>query len=550
MKKFKTLLSFAIALCSVGVLSSGGMEVKNVEAEETRNYTKVTSSVDDLTGYYLIVCEGKNDIYDGNSSGKFHDAGCLVKLAEKTISDGKIEGDYDNYTFTIEKIDDTYYSIRSNSGYYIGNDTTSNKTEYSEDNVYKNEIVINSGNATITGTGGKKLLHNSSSDYYRYYSSGTPIQLYKSNKQYEAPAVVPEAKISVTGNAYTKANGDNITFTSVLKNVEPVPEPVYTSSDDTIARFEGNELVPVKSGKVTATVTYTVGETNYSDSIDVVVYPDNTNPLTVAEALQVCEFTGSTETPYKYTVRGIVSDAVYSSKYNNTDAILNDLYGDDKIVIFRAAANSADDIINGKYYEFIGNLQIFGETREITNCSTSDYKVLTLPLGYAYQDTKVSTQLSFAFEKDAEGTFGGFTNMSLNFRTNLDFSEYTKGIDFTEAGMMIVKGSDVSATYSKKTAEALPEGAIKATQTNYGKEFIVRLEDIPVADWEKQVTVVPYILIEGTYYFGTAGVTSVIETADVYASSDATITMSDESVVNVKDVAAAIADYYIKSLGE
>ena len=42
MKKCKMLLSFAIALCSVGVLSSGGMEVKNVEAEETPGvYTHV-----------------------------------------------------------------------------------------------------------------------------------------------------------------------------------------------------------------------------------------------------------------------------------------------------------------------------------------------------------------------------------------------------------------------------------------------------------------------------------------------------------------------------
>ena len=52
------------------------------------------------------------------------------------------------------------------------------------------------------------------------------------------------------------------------------------------------------------------------------------------------------------------------------------------------------------------------------------------------------------------------------------------------------------------------------------------------------------------YTTGTAGVTSVIDTADVYASSDATITLSDESVVNVKDVAAAIEDYFIINLGE
>ena len=44
MKKFKSLLSFAIALCSVGVLSSGGMEVKKVEAEGIESVLTISSS--------------------------------------------------------------------------------------------------------------------------------------------------------------------------------------------------------------------------------------------------------------------------------------------------------------------------------------------------------------------------------------------------------------------------------------------------------------------------------------------------------------------------
>lgn len=163
------------------------------------------------------------------------------------------------------------------------------------------------------------------------------------------------------------------------------------------------------------------------------------------------------------------------------------------------------------------------------------------------ETSQVSSQLSFGFTKENGETpvYTGFNGMSLNFKTNVDFTGKTKGTDFTEAGMMFVKGSDVSATYSKKTAVALPEDAKKATQTDYSKEFIVRLGDIPVSDWETDVTVVPYILIDGTYYFGTASATNVIEVAGAYSSSEATITLSDESVVNVKDVAAAIEDFYI-----
>ena len=197
--------------------------------------------------------------------------------------------------------------------------------------------------------------------------------------------------------------------------------------------------------------------------------------------------------------------------------------------------------VNAIKFTFNSSNQIGIQSLSITYKLNGSTVEKTLSENYSELST-ISSQLSFGFTKEMKETvtYTDFTNMSLNFKSEFDFTGNTQGTDFTEAGMMIVKGSDVSATYSKKTAEALPEGAIKATQTNYGKEFIVRLEDIPVANWETQVTVVPYILIEGTYYFGTAGVTSVIETAAAYASSDATITLSDGSVVNVRDVAAAI----------
>lgn len=545
MKKFKMLLSFAIALCSVGVLSSGGMEVKNVEAEETPGVYTHAFTTKPSTGNNITL------------SG-----------VEWTISATTLNGYNKDYAGV------QFGSSKANGSINL---KSSGDWEYNEKyNTIKSiELYLNRGGSSVTPSvkiGGIEAKSDGVEVLKTYKIAGdwkkatkvtfTPdstktgiveINIESIKAGYIGAMVItaeegkpnPSASISIAeGNEYTKVNGDNIKFTSELKNVETAPDPVYTSSDETIARFEGNELVPVKSGKVTATVTYTVGEKNYSNSIDVVIYPDNTNPLTVAEALQVCELTGTTEAPYEYTVRGIVDSTKFYDSNSTITAEIKDFGGEDLLKIYKVEVNSSSDIVVGEYYSFTGGLFTYvdksgNKTPEMQNLAIGDYEKLSL-IQNDFQKTTVSSQLSFAFEKDAEGTFGGFTNMSLNFRTNFDFSAYTKGTDFTEAGMMIVQDSDVSAEYSKKTAEVLPKGAKKATQTNYGKEFIVRLEDIPVANWETQVTVVPYILIEGTYYFGTAGVTSVIETAAAYASSDATITLSDGSVVNVRDVAAAI----------
>ncbi|MBE6582394.1 MAG: hypothetical protein E7648_03925 [Ruminococcaceae bacterium] len=150
----------------------------------TPTFTKVTSTLDDFSGTYLIVYEaGKlalngQNVVDGDKN-----------TVDVALENGVITGDYLDYTFTITK-DETNYIIQSASGKYIGRASASNGMHISDTEKYthSNISIDESGNAVITSSGGYVLRFNAASDEMRFrYYNGTqkPIALYK---LVEAPA--------------------------------------------------------------------------------------------------------------------------------------------------------------------------------------------------------------------------------------------------------------------------------------------------------------------------------------------------------------------------
>ena len=143
MKKSKLLLSFAIAPCSVGVLSSGGMEVKKVEAAETAYKTLTFSSetnskgvssysgewsatIDGFTwtiknfnnnnnGWSYVKCGSKNNAYVGEIiTGSYIDEKIekvVVKVDSCTVSSvnstSLVVSDDENFSNVIETVDVT-----------------------------------------------------------------------------------------------------------------------------------------------------------------------------------------------------------------------------------------------------------------------------------------------------------------------------------------------------------------------------------------------------------------------------------------------------------
>ncbi len=169
MKKF--LLSiFAVMLAVLGV--------------QAQSYVKVTSAPADWSGDYLIVYEAGNVAFNGGLTT----LDATSNTVAVTISNGEIAATdaINKAKFTIAK-SGTTYTIKSASGYYIGNNSNSNTLTSSTGTSYSNTITLNNdGTAHIVGKGTSVLRYNASSGQYRFryyksssYASQKAIALYK-----------------------------------------------------------------------------------------------------------------------------------------------------------------------------------------------------------------------------------------------------------------------------------------------------------------------------------------------------------------------------------
>lgn len=212
-----------------GIKSSVASETYTITSGETPvgdgDYVKVTSNANLTSGEYLIVYEMEGEsrkygfLFDGSLS-------TLDAIGNSYAGEDLLGVDILDYTIEatpqvdarIFTIDVTAGTIKSASGYYIGNTSNSNSLQYSTTDVYTNTISIdNDGNAVIESSGGAFLRYNSDSnqDRFRYYKSASyfnqqPIALYKKvDKPVEQPT--------------------SITLRDLCQN--GVPDKTYTISD-------------------------------------------------------------------------------------------------------------------------------------------------------------------------------------------------------------------------------------------------------------------------------------------------------------------------------
>lgn len=157
----KILLSFFLSLAVfLGLQAQGYI------------YEKVTTAPVDWSGDYLIVYEAGSLAFDGS----------LAKLdASKntigvTISDGTIAVNdaADAAKFTIEASGGGY-TIKSASGYYIGQTSNANGLASNESTTYVNTLSLNTDATVNVVSGGAYLRYNATSgqERFRYYKSTT-----------------------------------------------------------------------------------------------------------------------------------------------------------------------------------------------------------------------------------------------------------------------------------------------------------------------------------------------------------------------------------------
>ena len=152
---------------------------KPVESGESA-YIKVETEQEDWSGTYLIVCESSGKAFNSSlgKSALFPTDG--LNVVDIAINDSKIAHNEVNeqYEFVVAKYNEGY-SIKSKSGYYIGNKISSgdfigvaSTTEMSFKFEYKNEH-------SPLRMNGAYLCYDNSSGFSYSNSQHTPIQLYK-----------------------------------------------------------------------------------------------------------------------------------------------------------------------------------------------------------------------------------------------------------------------------------------------------------------------------------------------------------------------------------
>ena len=171
-------------------------------------YVKVTSTADLTSGQYLIVYEDGNVAFNG---------GLDVLDVENNTIDVTINEDEitaTNVTSAAEfTIDITAGTIKSASGYYIGQNSNANGLASSTTVEYTNTISIdNEGNAVVVSSGGAYLRYNSASNQnrFRYYKSSSytaqkAIQLYK-----KVEATTETYTLEIDGYAEGSEGGYNL----------------------------------------------------------------------------------------------------------------------------------------------------------------------------------------------------------------------------------------------------------------------------------------------------------------------------------------------------
>jgi len=229
-------------------------------AQVTYSYVKVTKSLADWSGDYLIVYTTGNLAFDGSLETLDASGNTIaVNITNNCIA---ANATTDASKFTIEEYEDGY-SIKSASNKYIGNASNSNGLTASDDQM-ENTISYNEGNIDIVSAGGAYLRYNSTSgqERFRYFKSSSytnqkAIQLYKRTAN-DVPSF--NTITEVTG---TTTIGDDIPATTCVIVENGAVLTFNGENQGTAANLiieDGGQLI--HNGNVTATLKKNVAGYN------------------------------------------------------------------------------------------------------------------------------------------------------------------------------------------------------------------------------------------------------------------------------------------------
>ena len=285
-KAFKRILSVAIGLC-IALMGMFVMPTITASAE-TKKYVKVTSAPTDWSGEYLIVYEAGKVIFDGSRTTL--DAASNTQSV--TISNNAIMAD-NNYSFTIAK-SGSNYTVKSASGFYIGQTSNANGLKSNETTTYANTISLNSDGSVNLVSGGAYLRFNAASGdmRFRYYKSSTytgqkAICLYKLEENTSTDTTEQQTALNEV-DSYMRLS---YSYKAKTEMQEVKPTITDTLTLDTIGIKTYNSYTDWSGKQFVSDAVYAGNNFNNNDSIQLRSSNSNSGIITTASGGKVKKIT-------------------------------------------------------------------------------------------------------------------------------------------------------------------------------------------------------------------------------------------------------------------
>lgn len=459
----KRILSLITVVCLafIGVFTAPTRSAKAAEAEEA--WTLVTDASNLAVGDTVFIA-AKDSAVALSTNQKSNNRGQTTITKDTANNTATLTSDVQQLTLEAGTKDNTF-AFKTDNGYLYAASSSSNqlKTQTAKnDNSSWTISITSAGVATIEAQGSNSrnlLKYNQTSSVFSCYASGQKdVCIYKKPVDTTAPT------LTLTGNSYTKM-GENLTLTATTTNADGVTV-AWTSSNTSVATVNGGVVTPVAMGTTTITASITVGNETISKTQEIKVYPANDSPLSIATAIEVCELTGTDNSPYPYSAIGTVE------KISDSQVTIND--GANSIIAYNLTNASA--LTTGKQIKVTGNLFNYkGTTPEFASGCT--YEEILDETAAAIQEALngITANMSLAYKyTETTKTFIEETDTLNKGFTGISGNSYADWSDKTDVSGVVYAGNSYGQTSSiQLKSKDNSSGIITTTSVGKAKKITV-----------------------------------------------------------------------------
>lgn len=294
---------------SAGDVTGFSATVSNRQGSKIKTFTKVTTNLTD--GTYLLVYEAGRFAFNGELTT----LDAVNNTVSVEITNNQITGDFDANVFEIATVSGGY-TIKSASGYYIGQTSDANGLASSKTTAYTNTITFNADGSANIVSGGAFLRYNAASNQarFRYYKSGSytgqkPIALYRletAGSGEEVEKVLESITVTGATTAFAVGSEEFVFDGTVTAHYTDGTTAVVTDK----ATVDDNVNMAT-AGEYTVNVSYTEGEVTKETSYTVTV-----SEPTALDALSIADFKAQQNSTTYYQLTGRIID-IEKADYGN-----------------------------------------------------------------------------------------------------------------------------------------------------------------------------------------------------------------------------------------